>query len=184
MKTPALLGATRVMAVHSGTTCGARVKLSEEGGHVTNGRSRRRWERSGGANHCRGCTRNCNNNGRVVVKRMGNTNDWEWVVGSIGGRNCDREIRHLRGWRLNVLMSGIGNHGGRRGKVRSTTCLNKKRLEAVDDIGGDELSKNLVSAVLKVLKGAFQGKDGCACSEVVPETGYRSRLAPQEVLDM
>ena len=91
------------MAVRGGATGDARVKLNEEGGHVMNGRSRRRWERSGGTNHCRGCIRNRNDNGRIVVKRMGNTNDWEWVVGSIGGRR-DRGIRHMRGWRLNVLM--------------------------------------------------------------------------------
>ena len=64
------------------------------------------------------------------------------------------------------------------------TCLNKKRLEAVDDIGGDKFSKNVVSAVLKVMKGAFQGKDSCACREVVPEMGYCSGLTLQEILDM
>ena len=184
MKTPTLLGATGVMAVCSGATCDARVKFSEKRGYVTNGRSCRGRERGGGANHCRSCTRNRDDNGRVVVKRMGNANNWEWVIGSIGGRNCDREIRHLRGWRLNVWVSSVGNHGGRRGKVRSMTCLNKKRLEAVDDIGGDKFSKNVVSAVLKVMKGAFQGKDSCACHEVVPEMGYCSGLTLQEILDM
>ena len=184
VKTLALLGATRVMAVRSGATCDARVKLSEERGHVTNGRDCWGWEGGGGANHCRGCTRDRDDNGHVVMKRMGNTNDREWVIGSVSGRNCDRGIWHLRSWRLNVLVSGVGNHSGRRGKVRSTTCLNKKRLEAVDDIGGDELSKNVVSAVLKVLKSAFQGKDGGACSEVVSKTGYRSRLTSQEIFDM
>ena len=115
---------------------------------------------------------------------MGNTNDWEWVVGSVGDGNGDRGFRHLGGWCLKVLVASVDNDGGRRGKVRSTACLNEKWLEAVDDVGGNELSENVFSAVLKVLKGAFQGKDGYACSEVMMEAGYRSRLTSQEVLDM
>ena len=64
------------------------------------------------------------------------------------------------------------------------TSLNEKWLKAVDDVGGDELSENVVAAVLKVLKGSFQGKDSCARSEVVSESGYCSRLTSQKVLDM
>ena len=55
-----------------------------------NGRGCRGWKRCGGTNYCRGCTRNCDNNGRVVVKCVRNTNDRKWVIGTVGGRNCDQ----------------------------------------------------------------------------------------------
>ena len=37
MKTPALLGTTRVMAVRGGATCGARVEHGKKRGYITNG---------------------------------------------------------------------------------------------------------------------------------------------------
>ena len=68
-------------------------------------------------NYSRGCTRSRNDNGCVVVEGMGNTNNWEWVVGSVGGGNGNRGFRHLGNWRLNVLMASVGNDSGRRGKM-------------------------------------------------------------------
>ena len=158
MKTLALLGTTRVMAVCGGTACGARVELGKKRGYVTNRRDCQGWERCGSTNYCWGYTGNRNDNGRVVVMCMGNTDDQKGVIGTVGGRNCDRRVRHLRSWHLNVLVSGIGNYGGRGRKVRSMTSLNEKWLEAVDDVGSDEFSENVVAAVLKVLKGLFQAK--------------------------
>ena len=143
------------MTVRGGATCGARVELGKKRGYIMNGRGCRGWKRCGGTNYCRGCTRNCDNNGRVVVKCVRNTNNRKWVIGTVGGRNCDRGVWYLRSWRLDVLVSGIGNYSGRRREVQSTTSLNEKWLKAVDDVGGDELSENVVAAVLKVLKGSF-----------------------------
>ena len=117
MKALTLLGTTRVMAVHGGATCGAGVEFGEKRGHVANRRGCRRWEGCGGTNYGRGCIGDHNDDGCVVVERVRDANNQEWMIGLVGGENGNRGFWHLKSQRLSVLMTNVGNDSGRRGKM-------------------------------------------------------------------
>ena len=148
MKTLASHGATGEMSVVGRTTSNARVEMSEEQGNVMNGGDQRRRNWGRGTHHCGSCVWNRDDNGGIIVKCVGNLNRRGRLIGSNGSGG-----RGWRGWCLSLLLSSnVGDYGGGWGNLQAASCLNQERLEAVDDVRGDEFSENIVATVLKVLQ--------------------------------
>ena len=85
MKTLASLGATGKVIIVGRTTSDAWVELSEEWGDISNGGNQ--WRRNWGGNmlHRRSCVWNRNDNGSIVVKRMGGPDSRDRLIGPDGG---------------------------------------------------------------------------------------------------
>ena len=109
MKTLASLGATGKMIIVGRTTSDAWVELSEEWGDISNRGDQ--WRRNWGGDtlYCGSCVWNCNNDGNIVMKRMGDLDSRDRLIGSDGSGG-----RGWGGWCLSLLSSNVGNYGGRR----------------------------------------------------------------------
>ena len=172
MKTLASLGATRKIIIVSGTTSDAWVELSEERGDISNGGDQWRRNRGGNTLHCGSCVWNHNDDGNIVVKRVGDPDSRDRLIVSDGSGS-----RGWGGWCLSLLSLNVGNYGGRQGNLRATTCLNQERLKTMDDVWSNKFSENTVSTVLKVLQRFFQSENGCTCSKVMSKASLSSGLA-------
>ena len=151
MKTLASHGATGEMSVVGRTTSDTRVKMSKEQGDITNGGDQRRRNWGRGTHHRRSCVWNRDDDGSIIVKCVRNPNHRGRLIGSNGSGGCG-----WWGWCLSLLLSSnVGDYGGGWGNLRAALCLNQERLEAMDDIWGDEFSKNIVATVLEVLQRLF-----------------------------
>ena len=96
--------------------------------------------------HRRSCVWNRNDDGSIVVKRMGGPDSRDRLIGPDGGGGCG-----WGGWCLSLLSLNVSNYSGRQGNLRAMTCLNQERLKMVNDVWSDKFSENIVSTVLKIL---------------------------------
>ena len=112
MKTLASLGATGKMITVGRTTFDAWVEVSEERGDISNGGDQWRGNWGGNTLHRGSCVWNCNDNGSIVVKRVGDPNSRDQLIGS----DCSGS-RGWGGWCLSLLSSNVGNYGSRRGNL-------------------------------------------------------------------
>ena len=133
------------MVVVGGGTTGARVKGGKQWGNVA-------WRKDQGRRN-RGI-RPDDDGSRVwsgddyrdvVVRCVWETNRWNGLS-DFG----DSRRRKWKGWdRWQFLLSTyVADNGGRRGGLRSTTCLNKEGLESSNDIGCNELIEYVVATGL------------------------------------
>ena len=53
------------------------------------------------------------------------------------------------------MSSYIVNDGNRGGSLGSATCVDKKRLESTNNIGGNEFFKYVVAACLQIVNSSF-----------------------------
>ena len=151
MKTLTSHGATGEMSVVGRTTPNARVEVSKERGNVADGSDQWRghWGRS--AHYSRSRVWNRNNDGSIVVKCVRESNCGGRLVRSDGSGGRGRGD-----WRLSLLLSlNVGDYGGGWGNLRAALGLNQKRLEAVDDVWGDEFGEDIVTTALEVLQRLF-----------------------------
>ena len=151
MKALASHGATGEMSVVGRTTPSTRVEVSEERGDITYRGDQWRGNRSGGAYHGGSSIWNSDDNGNVVVECVRDLDSRGRLVGSdsVGGRDW-------RGWCLGLLLSSdIGDYSGGWGNLRTTSCLNQKRLKAMHDVRGNKFSEDVIATALKVLHCLF-----------------------------
>ena len=59
----------------------------------------------------------------------------------------------------------------------SSTCLDKKGLKTLNNIGGYEFFEDVVAACLEVMYSSFQRKDGSASGKVMAKTGDGGRVS-------
>ena len=83
-----------------------------------------------------------------------------------------------------MLSTYVANNGGRRGSLRSTTCLNEEGLKSLNDIGCDEFIEYMVATGLQVGNGFFESEDGGTGSEVVTEMGNGGVVSSKKVFDV
>ena len=127
------------------------IESGEDGGNVSGRGNQWRGNRSGGAYHGGSRIRDCDDDGDVVVKRVGDPDSRGRLIGSdsVGGRGW-------RGWCLSLLLlSDVGDYGGGWGNLRATSCLNQEGLKTMNDVWGDEFSENIIATALKVLQCLF-----------------------------
>ena len=119
VKAPTSLGTTRKVTIGGGATFDTRIESGEDGGNISGGGNQRRRNRSGGAYHGGSRIQNCDDDGGVVVERVGDLDDGSWLIGSNGGGG-----RSQGGRCLNLLSSNISDNGSGRGNLWPTMCLN------------------------------------------------------------
>ena len=121
MKTLTSRGATGEMSVVGRATPSARVEVSKEWGNVTDGSDQWGRDWSGGAYCGRGCTRNSDDNGGIVVERVGKANSGGKLSGSIDSSGCGRGNWC---WYRNLLSSNVVDDSSRGRNLQSLSCLN------------------------------------------------------------